>query len=103
MLNVAFPIALAFAAGISIVIQQALNANLRTALDSAAWSGFVSYFVGVLCMALLAIALRDPIPSASVVSRIPGGHGAAISLAQSSSAWRSIWSRSLARPRSFRF
>ncbi|MBB5054951.1 transporter family-2 protein [Afipia massiliensis] len=71
MLNVAFPIALAFAAGISIVIQQALNANLRTALDSAAWSGFVSYFVGVLCMALLAIALRDPIPSASVVSRIP--------------------------------
>ncbi|MES2600506.1 MAG: DMT family transporter [Pseudomonadota bacterium] len=71
MLNVAFPIALAFAAGISIVIQQALNANLRTALDSAAWSGFVSYFVGVLCMALLAVALRDPIPSASVVSRIP--------------------------------
>lgn len=71
MLNVAFPIALAFAAGISIVIQQALNANLRTALDSAAWAGFVSYFVGVLCMALLAIALRDPIPSASVVSRIP--------------------------------
>ncbi len=71
MLNVAFPIALAFAAGISIVIQQALNANLRTALDSAAWSGFVSYFVGVLCMALLAIALRDPIPSAGVVSRIP--------------------------------
>lgn len=71
MLNVTFPIALAFAAGISIVIQQALNANLRTALDSAAWSGFVSYFVGVLCMALLAIALRDPIPSAGVVSRIP--------------------------------
>jgi bacterial/archaeal transporter family-2 protein len=71
MLNVAFPVALAFAAGISIVIQQALNANLRTALDSAAWSGFVSYFVGVVCMVLLAIALRDPIPSASVASRIP--------------------------------
>ncbi|MDO8981346.1 MAG: DMT family transporter [Afipia sp.] len=71
MLNVAFPIALAFAAGVSIVVQQALNANLRTALNSAAWSGFVSYFVGVLCMALLAIALRDPIPSASVAGRIP--------------------------------
>jgi len=71
MLNAAFPIALAFMAGISIVIQQALNANLRTALDSAAWSGFVSYFVGVVCMALLALALRDPIPSASVASRIP--------------------------------
>lgn len=71
MLNVALPIALAFAAGVSIVIQQALNANLRTALDSAAWSGFVSYFVGVLCIALLAIALRDPIPSATVAGRIP--------------------------------
>ena len=31
----------------------------------------MSYFVGVLCMALLAIALRDPIPSASVAGRIP--------------------------------
>lgn len=71
MLNVALPIALAFAAGISIVIQQALNANLRTALDSAAWSGFVSYVVGVLCMALLAVALRDPIPSAAFAGRIP--------------------------------
>lgn len=71
MLNVALPIALAFAAGISIVIQQALNANLRTALDSAAWSGFASYVVGVLCMALLAIALRDPAPSAAVAGRIP--------------------------------
>jgi len=71
MLNIALPIALAFAAGVSIVIQQALNANLRTALDSAAWSGFVSYFVGVLCIALLAIALRDPIPSAAVAGRIP--------------------------------
>lgn len=71
MLNLAIPIALAFAAGVSIVIQQALNANLRTALDSAVWSGFASYFVGVLCMALLAIALRDPIPSAALASRIP--------------------------------
>lgn len=71
MLNVALPIALAFAAGISIVIQQALNANLRTALSSAVWSGFASYFVGLLCMVLLAVALRDPVPSAEVASRIP--------------------------------
>ena len=71
MHTVALPIALAFAAGISIVIQQALNANLRTALDSAVWSGFASYFVGLLCMAVLAVVLRDPIPSAAVASRIP--------------------------------
>lgn len=71
MYNIALPIALAFAAGISIVIQQALNANLRTALSSAVWSGFASYFVGLLCMVLLAVALRDPVPSAAVASRIP--------------------------------
>ena len=62
---------LAALAGVSIVIQQVLNANLRFALDSAAWSGFVSYFVGVLCMLLLALALRDPLPSLAVAARIP--------------------------------
>ncbi|MEH2513990.1 transporter family-2 protein [Nitrobacteraceae bacterium AZCC 1564] len=62
---------LAVASGASIVLQQALNANLSTLLKSAAWSGFMSYFVGVLCMIVLAIALRDPIPSASVAARVP--------------------------------
>lgn len=65
------PLALAILAGASIVIQQALNSNLRTALNSAAWSGFMSYLVGVICMALLAVALRDPIPTAAVATRIP--------------------------------
>lgn len=65
------PLALAILAGVSIVIQQALNANLRTALNSAAWSGFMSYVLGVVFMALLAIALRDPLPSATLAGRIP--------------------------------
>ena len=64
-------LALAVLAGVSIVIQQALNSNLRTALSSAAWSGFMSYFVGVGCMVALALALRDPVPSAAVAARIP--------------------------------
>ena len=55
----------------SIVVQQVLNSNLRAALNSAAWSGFVSYFVGVVCMALLALALRDPVPAAGIAVRIP--------------------------------
>ncbi|MEH2484213.1 uncharacterized membrane protein YdcZ (DUF606 family) [Bradyrhizobium sp. AZCC 2230] len=48
MLKLAFPMILAVAAGISLVVQQALNTNLRTALSSAAWSGFMSYLLGVL-------------------------------------------------------
>src|ERR1700733_2621569 len=71
MLNVLLPAFLAIAAGVSVVIQQALNANLRSALHSAAWSGFISYAVGLACMALLALALRDPVPAASVAARIP--------------------------------
>lgn len=71
MLSALLPAFLAIAAGISIVIQQALNANLRGALHSAAWSGFISYAGGLACMALLAIALRDPIPAASLMARVP--------------------------------
>jgi bacterial/archaeal transporter family-2 protein len=37
-------------------------------MHSAAWSGFMSYAVGLACMAL---AFRDPTPSASVAARIP--------------------------------
>ena len=65
------PLGLAVLAGISIVIQQALNANLRIALGSAAWSGFASYLVGFACMALLALALRDPVPSLGLAARVP--------------------------------
>ena len=62
---------LAVLAGASVTVQQVLNANLRAALSSAAWSGFTSYFVGVVCMVLLAAALRDPIPSINVAGRVP--------------------------------
>ena len=71
MPNLLLPALLAMLAGASVALQQVLNANLRTALNSAAWSGFVSYALGVLCMALLALALRDPVPSLSVAARIP--------------------------------
>jgi bacterial/archaeal transporter family-2 protein len=71
MPNLLLPAILAMLAGASVALQQVLNANLRTALNSAAWSGFVSYALGVLCMALLALALRDPVPSISIAARIP--------------------------------
>jgi bacterial/archaeal transporter family-2 protein len=71
MFNLALPSALALVAGVSVVIQQVLNANLRSELNSAVWSGFTSYLLGVLCMVGLAIMLREPIPSVGVVARIP--------------------------------
>ena len=71
MLHILVPSGLAVLAGVSIVVQQALNANLRAALNSAAWSGFVSYGVGLACMGLLAAALRDPLPAMGVAARLP--------------------------------
>ncbi len=65
------PMVVAMLAVVSIVAQQASNSNLHMALNSAAWSGFMGYFVGVVCMVALAIVLRDPAPSVAVASRIP--------------------------------
>ena len=71
MLKLALPSALALLGGVSVVIQQALNANLRAELNSAAWSGFASYLLGLACMALLVVMLGEPVPSAALVARIP--------------------------------
>lgn len=50
-------------AGVSVALQQILNANLRAELGSPWWAGFVSYFVGMLAM--LAIATTSGGPSVS--------------------------------------
>jgi bacterial/archaeal transporter family-2 protein len=71
MVTILLAMVLATLAGASVATQQVLNANLGTALKSAAWSGFTSYFIGVLCMVLLALALRDPLPSVAAAVRIP--------------------------------
>ena len=71
MQNFIWPALLTIGAGISVLIQQALNANLRAELNSAAWSGFTSYLLGVVCMLAPAVVLRDPAPSAVTVARVP--------------------------------
>ena len=62
-------ILIAVIAGMSFVAQQAVNANLRTSIDSAAWAGFVSYLGGTICMAMLALILRDPWPAGALLAR----------------------------------
>jgi transporter family-2 protein len=61
--------ALAAGAGVSFVMQQAVNADLRAALGSAAWAGFVSYLGGTLCMLALALVLRDAVPATAMIVR----------------------------------
>lgn len=69
LLSVVGSALLAAAAGVSFVVQQAVNANLRLGLGSAAWAGFVSYLGGTICMLLLAVALRDPVPSGVLAAK----------------------------------
>jgi bacterial/archaeal transporter family-2 protein len=71
MLNVAVPIILTIVAGASVVVQQALNTELRTAIGSAAWSGVASYFVGLVAITAFAVALREPLPSAGAIAGSP--------------------------------
>jgi bacterial/archaeal transporter family-2 protein len=62
---------LAVLAGVSVITQQVFNANLRGSLQSAAWAGVVSYAVGVICMIVFVLAMRDPVPSLSVARSVP--------------------------------
>jgi transporter family-2 protein len=60
---------LSVGAGVSFVVQQAVNANLRAGLRSAAWAGFVSYLGGTACMLILALVLRDAVPLMGDIER----------------------------------
>jgi bacterial/archaeal transporter family-2 protein len=64
-----FAYLLAIGAGLSFVVQQAVNANLRAEIGSPWWAGFVSYFGGTLAMLAVAIALREPWPSMQAIQR----------------------------------
>lgn len=62
---------LALGAGASVATQQVLNGNLRTALNSPAWAGLVSYAVGLVTMIVTVIALGERIPSWKTMAGVP--------------------------------
>jgi transporter family-2 protein len=68
LLTISFSL-LAVAAGISVALQQVLNANLRMELGSAWWAGLISYLGGSLAM-LVAIGLSgEPWLSGAAIVR----------------------------------
>ena len=58
-MNIA-PYLLVVGAGLSIVLQQVLNSNLRAEIGSPWWAGFISYAGGTLAMLAMALALGEP-------------------------------------------
>jgi transporter family-2 protein len=62
---------LAASAGVSLVVQVALNGKLREGLASWSWAGLVSYLGGTLTM-LAVVALQRPAwPSAAARAALP--------------------------------
>jgi transporter family-2 protein len=58
-------------AGLSLAFQQVLNASLGSAMQSARWAAFVSYFGGTVALLLVLVAVREPIPATALVGRAP--------------------------------
>jgi transporter family-2 protein len=60
--------ALAIGAGMSVVVQQALNAELRAGIGSALWAALFSYLGGSLTLLAVVLAAREPWPSAASIA-----------------------------------
>jgi transporter family-2 protein len=56
-------------AGVSVALQQVLNANLRMELGSPWWTGFISYLTGTVAMLAMAITSGEPWLSEAMVAR----------------------------------
>jgi transporter family-2 protein len=56
-------------AGISVALQQVLNANLRAELGSPWWAGFISYVGGTLAMLALVITTGEPWLTGTMIAR----------------------------------
>jgi transporter family-2 protein len=59
----------AIGAGVSFVVQQAVNANLRAEIGSVWWAGFISYLGGTIVMLFAALVLREPWLSKQMLQR----------------------------------
>ena len=55
--------ALGLIAGLSFVMQQIVNTNLKSGLSSPLWAAFVSYAGGTLLVALILLVTQQGVPS----------------------------------------
>ena len=59
----------AFGAGVSAVLQTALNGNLRLEIGSPWWAGIISYVGGTITMFVLMLVMREPMLTSADVGR----------------------------------
>jgi bacterial/archaeal transporter family-2 protein len=56
-------------AGGCVVVQQTLNATLRSELGSAFWAAFISYTTGTLTLLLVLVVIREPWLALSTIAK----------------------------------
>jgi uncharacterized membrane protein YdcZ (DUF606 family) len=52
-----------------VVVQQTLNATLRSELGSAFWAAFISYTTGTLTLLLVLVVIREPWLALSTIAK----------------------------------
>ena len=68
-MNIAYHL-LVVAAGVSVALQQVLNANLRAEIGSPWLAGLISYAGGTLAMAAVVVALGEPLLTRAVAAGV---------------------------------
>ena len=62
---------LALSAGVTLGIQPAVNARLRTAVGDPFWAATLSFLTGSIALIVLALIVRAPLPDFANASRAP--------------------------------
>lgn len=62
-------IAIGIVAGASAVMQQVVISALRTAIGSASWAVLISYIGGTIAIAMVTLAMREPMISPEGIAR----------------------------------
>jgi bacterial/archaeal transporter family-2 protein len=62
---------LALIAGSSLVVQSALNASLRSSLESWTWAALISYLGGSVTLLLILLIQRVPFPALATIAMTP--------------------------------
>lgn len=58
-------------AGVSVALQQVVNARLRAELGSPWWAGVTSYSVGLLAMLAAVLLSGERLPPSATLARVP--------------------------------
>jgi bacterial/archaeal transporter family-2 protein len=66
-----FYLALTIIVGVALPFQVAMNGQVREALGHPLWGALTNFAVGMLALALMAAAMRVPLPTGAMLAKAP--------------------------------